>query len=296
MSRTLAPALIALLLVVTACATEADDAAVEVPTGPEAAVMALRSAPDAAVEAGSARFEMTMEMSRDGEASELVSTGAFDAVHQRMAMEMDMGAMFEQLAASTGVTVPEELDEPMQIVADGSALYLRLPVLDMLGGPTGWLSLTPDDLGATADSLGLGAGSYDPSKILESLRGVTGEPELVGTEEVRGVETTRYTATMDLADAVAEVPADRRAAVKAQLEQLGGAEVPVDVWIGGDGLPRRMQIDMSDTLGSVGGRAVMAMEFFDYGEPVDIQVPSPDEVQSLTESLGAVGESFGDAS
>ena len=75
--------------------------------------------------------------------------------------------------------------------------------------------------------------------------------------------------------------------VEAQLEQLGelgDAEIPVDVWIDADGLPRRMQLDMGGDVRASGRRRrtlTMTIELFDYGEPVDIEVPSPDEVHAL---------------
>ena len=91
------------------------------------------------------------------------------------------------------------------------------------------------------------------------------------------------------------MPEEQRAQVEAALEQLGDlgdAEIPVDVWIDGDDLPRRMRMDMG---GAVRGprRArtasmTMTMEFFDYGEPVDIEVPSADEVTPFTEVMGGL--------
>ena len=91
MFRKLAPALVAPLLLVSACATE--------PTARRSTFApakrpsrALRSAPDAAAEAGTAAFEMMMEMSLEGETFEMVATGAYDADDQQMSMEMDLGA------------------------------------------------------------------------------------------------------------------------------------------------------------------------------------------------------------
>jgi len=293
MLRKLAPALIVPLLAVTACATEADDGAVEVRTGPEA-VLALRAAPDVVTDAGTASFELVMEMSAEGESFAITATGAYDATNGRMSMEMDMGAMFEDLAASTGESIPAGLDEPMRMVVDGATIYMRAPMLGSLGAGDGWLSYTPEDLGLTSEALGLGAGTYDPSSYLESLRGVTGEPEVIGTEVVRGVETTHYRATMDLATALASVPDGRqRDLVEAQLGQLGEGTIPLDVWVDADGLPRRMEIDMGEMFSSMGlgaeTSAVMTMEYFDYGQPVDIQVPSPDEVTPISEVLGGLG-------
>ena len=282
------------LLVMAACAAEGDPEA-EVKTG-DAAVSALQAAPDAVADAGTATFTMTMEITYEGETVELVATGAYDNPADQMSMSMDMGAMFEQLAAASGEEVPAELgDGRMEMVADGDTVYMHFSVFEVLTGTSDWLSMSAEDLGTDAESLGLGASASDPTKLLESLRGVHGEPEVVGQEEVGGVATTHYHATMSLADALAQVPEDQRAEVEAALDDLAegsDAEIPVDVWIDGDGLPRRVTMDMGGAMDAIapgGGGVTMTIEFSDYGEPVDIQVPSPDEVTPFSEVMGGLG-------
>jgi hypothetical protein len=286
------------LLVAAACADEGDAGAVQVKTG-DAAVSALRSAPGAAAEAGTARFEMVMEMAVLDDAFEIVATGAYDADAARMSMSMDMGALFEQLAATAGGSLPGAFgDGAMEMVVDGDTFYIRSPLFEMFTGASSWLSMSPDEV---AGGGGLGVGSSDPTSLLESLRGVAGEPEVVGQEDVRGVETTHYRATMSLAEALEEVPEGERAKVEAALEQVGeldDAAVPVDIWIDGDDLPRRMRLDMGAALGALTGSEgsmTMTLELFDYGEPVDIEVPSPDEVTPFSEVMGGLGD-FGLAS
>ena len=240
-----------------------------------------------------------MEITVDGETAELVATGAYDTANEQMSMSMDMGAMFDQLAAATGEELPFELgDGRMEVVADGDTAYLHFSLIEMLTGSSDWLSMSAEELGAGADGLGLGASATDPTKMLESLRGVTGEPEVVGQEDVRGVETTHYHATMSLADALEKVPEDQRAEVEVALQGLGEAsdvDIPVDVWIDGDGLPHRMTVELGDALETFapGASATMTMELFDYGEPVAIQVPSPDEVTPFAEVMGGLGGAGG---
>ena len=78
MFRKAALVLAAPLLVVAACAQEGDgEAAVEVRTG-AAAVSALRAAPDAVAEAGTAQFEMVIAGSMRGESFEITATGGID--------------------------------------------------------------------------------------------------------------------------------------------------------------------------------------------------------------------------
>jgi len=279
------------LLIATACANEADQGAVEVRTG-AAAVSALRAAPDAVAEAGTSQFEMVMEMAMGDRSFEIVASGATDEAARQMSMSMDMGSMFN-LFATEGEEVPDGFGEgTLEMVIDGDTVYFRSPLFDMLTGTSGWLSASMEELGGDTSELAMG--TSDPSAVLEGLRGIGGEPQAVGQEEIRGVPTTHYEASMSLADALEDVPESERADVEAALEQLGdldGAEIPVDVWIDEDGLPRRMQMDMGAAFGALAGEdatVTMTIDVFGYGEPVDIEIPAADEVTPISETLGGL--------
>jgi hypothetical protein len=293
MLRKLAAMVAPPLLLFAACAEEGDPGALEVKTGP-AAASALRAAPESVADAGTAAFQVVLEIAVGGETYDVVADGTIDAAAEQMAMTMDMGALFGALASSSGAAVPEGFAGAWEMVVDGSTFYMRAPVFQVLG-VDGWLSMDPAELGMSQEAFGLGAGSFDFSQMLDSLRGVVGEPEVVGEEDVRGVPTTHYAASMDLEEALAQVPEEERAAAEAQLEQLGdigGAEIPIDVWIDADDLPRRVRMDMDGLFASLGigeGGASITMEYFDFGEPVDIDVPSPDEATPITEVLGGGG-------
>jgi len=287
-------------LLVAACAKEADDGAVQVKTG-DAAATALRAAPSAVADAGTARMELVMAMTVKGEDLKVTGTGVADGPAGQMQMKMDMGELFGKLAGATGEKIPAGFDGPWEMVADGSTMYLRAPVFQLLG-VEGWLSMTPDDMGSAAAGLGLGAGSFDLTQTLDSLRGVSGDPQVVGQEEVRGVPTTHYRATVDLAKALEQAPAEQRERLEAAFQQLepsgdlGDADIPVDVWVDEDDLPRRVRTEMSSMFAALGlgeSSMTMTMELFDYGDDVTIEVPSADEVTPMTEALGGLGAGFG---
>jgi hypothetical protein len=288
MLRKLTLALVAPLLVTGACAQEADGT--QVLTG-ATAVAALRAAPDAAADAGSARFEMTVAFEAPDGAFEIVTSGAYRG--DQLAMEMDLGAL-AGFADPGDQPIPEGFDEPMEIVLDGTTAYLRIPMLQGLTGTSGWLSATPEELDAAGGSLGIAGTSGDPSQLLDTLRGVAGEVEEVGAEEVRGVATTRYHATVDLADAIEQAPEAQREELQAMLDELGSdvATIPVDVWVDGDGLARRLVMDFGDLAAQamgVDGSATVTLELFDYGEDVTIEIPDPSEVTPIGGLLGAFG-------
>lgn len=277
-----------LLIASAACAKQADEATVL--TG-DMALAALRAAPDAAAEAGSGRFEMTVTADTPDGVFDMVVTGGFTG--DQMTLEMDLGSVLAQAAAASGDTVPLGFDEPMQMVFDGTTMYMRIPMLEPLTGTTGWLSMTPDDLGLASGSLGFGAGTNDPSQLLEALRGVADDIEEVGADDVRGVATTHFKATVDIDAALEQMPAERRELLAPQLESLDPSRrgFPVEVWIDRDGLARRMAIGFGDIPAAMGtsGTATMTMDFFDYGEPVTVAVPDVSETTPFREVMSAFG-------
>lgn len=163
----------------------------------------------------------------------------------------DRGRLELRFSDSGGGLFPADLEA---VYSEGS-LYVRLSGLAGLlpgivsGGKT-WLEL---DLGSDGEALGeyLDLGRGDPTRILETLE-AAGAFEQVGSGQVRGVATTRYRGT---------VGSDR-----------------ADVWVGGDGLVRRVTV-------SDGGETSVTVELFDFGADVEVERPPADEVAELGDLL-----------
>ena len=291
-ARRLAAALVAPFLLLAACGD--DDGAVVEAGGEEAVLARLQSAPEAMAEAGSARMEMTMTMAAMGESFDITAEGGFSG--DQATFTMDLGALLGAAEAS-GETMPPGFDEPMTIVVDGTTTYLKVPMLAMFTGTDGWLSVSPEDMGVAEDSLGLGFGaSGNPAELLESLRGVSDEIEELGTEDVRGVSTARYRVVVDLDKAAAELPDEAREAYEQQVAGLGVTTMPLEVWIGDDGLVRRMAFDLAELMDQVPEEELdgldsgsMVLELFDYGADIDIEIPEASEVTPFADVMGGFG-------
>jgi hypothetical protein len=284
MFRKLLPALVVPIVLASACAQRADDEGLRVTTA--SPIEALRAAPDRAQGAGTAHFEMTLSIGPDGDTA-MVASGATDYDTGRGSVSMEMG----ELLGGTGAEGTTEM-----VLADG-VVYLRVPYLASLTGADGWISATVEDLGQDVASLGLGGGTTDPSQLLETLRGVADDVTEEGREAVRGVETTRYGATIDLGRALEEAPADQRERLEALVADLGDelTEVPITVWVDDEGLPRRLTMELGFGSTTDLPSATMSIELFDYGEPVDIVVPSEDDVTPMAEVLGPLATVFGES-
>ncbi|MEO6317382.1 MAG: hypothetical protein ABIP36_01230, partial [Acidimicrobiales bacterium] len=257
---------------------------------------ALRGSPDLAAAAGTVRFEMHVTTSEGGrEALVLTTMGSADRAAGELAMQLDLAGMLGGVPADE---LPPGMGEPARVVVAEGTIYLRIPLLDELTGTSGWLAGSPEEMDVPGASEPTGGrGIYDPFALLDLLHGARNAGEADGRDDVRGVPATRYSATVRIGDALDAIPEDRRVALQAQLAQLGGgdAPIPVEVWVDGDGLPRRLTMSFVDPA-SVGTAeevyVAITIELFDYGLPVSIAVPRPDEVTPYGEAMGAMARAF----
>lgn len=250
--------------------------------GPSGPLGALADAPDALRDVGTLAFTITGSLDLGeaaGGAFELSGSGVADLHARRSSLTMDLGA-----------SVP---GGPLQAIQDGTITYLA-------GGPLGaalpagvaWVRIDPatfdDRLGIDLAGLSQLDRSTDPTAGLEALRGVADDIEEVGSEDVRGVETTHYRATVSLDRAVAAAPAEALDDLVALREQAGMPETyPVDVWVDADGLVRRLTMALTQEVAGSGPLTQrITTEFHDLGDPVEITVPPDDEVVDLADLLG----------
>jgi hypothetical protein len=258
------------------------------PVNPRDAVL---DAMMAVYEAGTLHETLTMSISAAGQTFSFAGEADVDNVHQRIDMTMDLGM----------------LGGEMQVVMDGGVVYMRSPVFQDAG--TEWVSMDPSkmDPGDAAQFGGFGTGTTNPSALVGLFAGVF-DVKASGSQELKGIPTTHYIGTIDLKKVLEGfsdvVGKDVDAATKEQLavavdqfEALGiGEKIPFEIWIDGQGLPRRQRIsmDFGDLVpGTEGASMDMTIDLSDFGQPVDIQVPRRSEVTDMTETLAGAGAGSG---
>ena len=159
-----------------------------------------------------------------------------------------------------------------ELVSSGNAYYLRGGPFEQLA-PGKWVKVESTD-----SSFQLG--QNDPSQMLQYLRATSNIVEQ-GKETVRGVGTTHYAARLQLDKVADRVSPDAARALKQATKTLGTKEIPMDVWVDGDGLVRRMKMDWHPRRASF----VMSLDLFDFGN-VDIAVPADSDTVDLSSMLG----------
>ena len=246
--------------------------------------------------ADSARFEIAFEMTMPGagEALSFSAEGGFDTPAKRSHLTFDLSSLaelFKGLGSSFGGTVTGDLGSPedwkLEAIQDGDTAYIRFPLLakELPAGKT-WIKGDAKDL-SNADAgqlnqFGAFAGT-DPRDVFGLLKAVSGSIEAVGSEEIRGVETSHYRAVIDTAKIEQLVPEAQRQSLGGldqSAKQAGLTELPLDIWIDAEQRVRKLSIELDakqpGTDQSV--KAALVAELYDYGVPLDLELPPADEV------------------
>ncbi|HEV3365616.1 MAG TPA: hypothetical protein VG795_16030, partial [Acidimicrobiia bacterium] len=174
------------------------------------------------------RFSMTMGTPQGSFTGE----GAMDTSGGVMTMTMDMASLLPPEARQAGSKV--------EMILKDEAMYMQYPGLAAEAGGKHWIRVDFAALGAAGQltSLATQLREADPSKNVAFLAGAK-DVTTIGAETVRGVATTHYKLTIDMQKALVEIPADLRSTVSSAIAQLGLTTLPAEVWLDGDGLPRR---------------------------------------------------------
>jgi hypothetical protein len=177
----------------------------------------------------------------------------------------------------------------MEVLADDLTMYMRSDLFAAALGGKDWMKI---DLERAGTAMGLdlgGSGQFgqSASEQLRMLRAVSGEVTEEGREQVRGTETTRYSATIDLRRYPDLMPEDQRDAARKGIDRLieltGQSEFPMGVWIDDEQRVRRMTWEQSMRQGPVEMKIAVTAEYVRFGVPVEIDVPDDDDVFDATD-------------
>lgn len=212
----------------------------------------------------------------------LQAEGRYDYEKEQGTLSLDLSALG---LVAQGPVDPNALPSKVEIVLTPKIFYMKIPeeALALADYPKPWVKI---DLEAQAAEAGVTAtgleqlGGNDPTATLTLLGGAV-DMEKVGEDKVQGVATTRYKGGIDPEKAVAEAPEDKRDELRATVESLGGLDrLPVEVWVDGEGRVRRI---LSTAEAGTGAKAAVTVEYFDFGVPVEVQIPPADQVADIKE-------------
>jgi hypothetical protein len=167
-------------------------------------------------------------------------------------------------------------------------VYMHMPFLagKLPQGKT-WMKL---DVSKASKALGGGSmpsafslGQSDPTQFLQYLRASSGEVRKAGVQQLDGVQTTRYVATLQLSRVLEKLPAADRAAEQTLLQHVGvDGAIPVEVWVDTQHRVRRVQMSIDVSAATASGSATVTVNFTSYGAVPAISAPPAGEVADLT--------------
>ncbi len=217
----------------------------------------------------------------------MVIGGAYDTETQSAEMTMDLSGL-------TAMAPADDLSmemfgsffaEPLRVITIGQRSWIKWGFFsEFLGAGDKWIEGDSESSADLTGGFGFDSGAATPGDFLGILEDANVQIEEIGTEEVRGVTTTRYRALLDLRELSEQMTAEERADLEEAIGQGAPSELPMDLWIGEDGVLRRLSMEIDSEGFATDGEGVvfvtLTFEMWDYGEAVEIVPPDPADVIS----------------
>jgi len=236
------------------------------------------------------RMHMAVEVTSPALGAPITATGSGlvdlrdHAASMSLLMDLsDQPQVAQQLGSST---------MRLDMISEGSAAYVRLPSeiagsLSVSGKR--WVKV---DLGRLSSLPGLSAlqsnpAGGDPVQFLQSLRSASHSVLDLGQQRLGNVPTTHYRAQLSLGHLVDGLPS---AARNALTRALPGGSLPVDVWIDGQHLVRRVLIALDLNLPTGPSlQETVTVDLSHYGLQPRPAVPPSSEVLDVSSLARAAG-------
>jgi hypothetical protein len=162
------------------------------------------------------------------------------------------------------------------------SIYMRSPLFGKAVAAGKWMKV---DLRAAGRRMGVNFDSLmqsDPTQYLRYLRVAGEDVKRVGTASVRGVQTTHYTANLNLHKTPNFYPPARRAAARQAVERVislaGTDHYPVAVWIDSRKMIRRLSMSMNMKIQGRPMKMDMTIDLFNFGRKPAVKAPPKKDV------------------
>jgi hypothetical protein len=238
----------------------------------------IARAAEVTTHSGGAQLAMSMQMSIAGKQVSMNAHGDLDMAHQEGEIFLELSGLstLSEGKIPAGTTMTE-------LFTDNS-LYMGSPLFaSKLPSGAHWIKI---DLGkveqqAGIDPQSLTSGQANPAQYLQYLTATSGTVTKLGTATVRGVPTTQYSATIDLAKVVSQLgkgDSSTEAKLRSTFAQTGMSSIPVQAWVDSTGRLRRVQMQMSLSVSGKPLQMTINEELFGFGPIPAVNAPSSEEV------------------
>ncbi|MFJ4498566.1 hypothetical protein [Streptomyces sp. NPDC088864] len=221
------------------------------------------------------------------------SMGSMMTMKQKGVMDWSDGLTGTMEISYTGGTMADTMKQAggsgtmeARYFKDGYAANMGDAMAQQTGGKN-WISYSYDDLAQLAGASGAvlkdQMQNSTPEQGVKSLL-ASGDVKKVGQEDVRGVSTTHYSGTVDVAALTSKnskLSADELDALKKQLADAGITTETIDIWVDeNDLLVKKTERGAMKT-----GELNSTVYYSDYGTKVTVERPPAAQTVDFTELL-----------
>ena len=222
----------------------------------------VQAASDVTQRSGSADMSLTSSTMTRGLTEKITGTGAIDGTSAgRFTLTIDMG--------TTSTTLQELYTK--------GYLYLQIPSQN-----SSYYKLALSDLVGT--SL---ASSTDPTGSFAVLK-AAGNLKVVGKQTLRGVATTHYTGTFNIAAALAKLGGAEKSLLQASFAHATQADIPFDAYLDAQGRVREFTDHLTLTVAKTTVTNSTTVELYNFGTTVKVTAPAAGQTQSGAPLLAAL--------
>ncbi len=246
------------------------------------------------------RMTFTLRMSSSALPTAITATGSgsFDAPNRQgtvtTTMNFGSSAAIRAALGGSNVTLVE--------LVKGVTIYMKFPpvLAGKLPGVTKpWVRIDLAKIAAAAGVPGLSSltgnpASSNPAEILQYLRAVSGGVRKLGGVQIGAWPTTQYHATISLDRYPSTVPPPLRASARQTIQALEKLtqlrQLPVDVWVDGHNLVRRIRVSFDEKLPT--GQQLNALYVItipEYGPQSAPKFPPASQVSDLSSLVPSGG-------
>ncbi|WP_207930921.1 hypothetical protein [Streptomyces sp. 8K308] len=219
----------------------------------------VRQVPDLLAESGSSQATTDMRMASGGTWITIHGEGGFDYAERQGALR---------------ITLPE--GEPVTEVFVAGELYMKNRGAGVPADK--WVRIEVTDL---PDGNVVTGGATDPITAAELLRGVAYAADL-GYTEVDGQTLRHYRGVTDIAVAAEAARGPAGEQLAAAVDGFTHTEVPFDAYLDDQGLPRKIRHQFSFARGGESVEVASTVLLHDFGAPVRVELPEPEQVYTGT--------------
>jgi hypothetical protein len=236
--------------------------------------------------ASSFRFAYQGTISAGAQSFTMSGSGAYDGARRIAAVNVRF-----QLPPGSGLPSGPLTGDAIVDRSNGFVEYIRMTLPEFQRNlPAGktWVKL---DVGRmlAKEGVDLGqlqnVGAGDPSELLSFLQH-SGTSRAVGLEDVNGVPTTHYSATVDLQRVADRADSATRASLERAMAVTGVRQYPIEAWIDNANLVRRVRVKYVAQAGSQSVQTTVDETLTGFGGTVQIALPSEAEVVDLESLAG----------